>query len=148
VLKKHADMKPGDKKDKDIDIFGSSKLFDIYYMKDGKTTGIALSGDEKVLMSAITTRVIAHEADPIQKSMFDLARLPAHFRMPDKFKGLLTYDAQAKQLCYKGIMTKEDKAELFAFVRRWRVSEGAWFPFFGLEFSLTGNRTTGSGYSG
>jgi MFS family permease len=99
---------------KGIDIYAESLLFDIYLVKHGKSTGLALTDGEKRLADAVAARIKAHEGDPIKESRGHLESLPHKFKIPKQYEDRFSYDKKSKELVWKGVMTKKDKLALLA----------------------------------
>jgi len=81
-------------------------LFNVDYRLNEKSEP---EGAQKQFADFVVKEMREHEDDNLQNLSADLEKLPSHFSVPDKYKGLLTYDEKAKKLVYKGIITIQDK---------------------------------------
>jgi MFS family permease len=84
-------------------------LFNVDYRLNEKSEPAA---GQKIFADSVVKVMQVREGIHLQAVSAPLESLPSHFALPEKYKGLLAFDAHSKALVYKGIMTLKDKKTL------------------------------------
>lgn len=100
--------KPDLKKEADA----RTALFNVDYRLNEKNEKSEPAGEQKRFADSVVRIMQDREDDDMQAVSAALEKMPSHFDIPNKYKGLLTYDGGAKKLVYKGVMTLEAKKTL------------------------------------